>query len=483
MDSAPPERDAALVAARQHFDGGDFFNDLARRVAIPTSSREPEHRPDLAAYLNAEIGPTLAALGYRWRCLDNPLIDGVPFLIAERHEDDALPTILTYGHGDTVPGMEGQWSAGRDPWTLSRQGERWYGRGSADNKAQHSINLAAIGRTLETRGRLGFNSRILIETGEEVGSPGLREICQAETEHLRADLLLASDGPRFVRDHAMIVLGTRGVINIEFEVNLRAGAHHSGNWGGLLANAGVVLAHALASVVGPRGEILVPALKPAPLPESVRAALASCRFESCEDDPDIDADWADAQASAVEKLIAFNTFEILAFETGDPAKPANAIPPTARATGHLRFTVDSDPETFVPALRRHLDEHGFAAVTVRQAEMPIMRATRLDPAHPAARWAAASVARTCGHSPMVAPNAGGSLPNDVFAELLGMPTLWVPHSYGGCSQHAPDEHVLEPLLRQGLEIMTGLFWDLGESALAGEAPWLDAGRDPVRNPG
>ncbi len=84
---------------------------------------------------------------------------------------------------------------------------------------------------------------------------------------------------------------------------------------------------------------------------------------------------------------------------------------------------------------------------------------------------------------MVAPNAGGSLPNDIFAELLGMPTLWLPHSYGGCSQHAPDEHVLEPLLRQGLEIMTGLFWDLGECALAGEAPWLDAGRDPVRNPG
>ncbi len=447
-------------------------------MAIPTSSREPEHRPDLAAYLNDEIGPTIAAMGYRWRCLENPVTEGVPFLVAERHEGDALPTVLTYGHGDTVPGMEGEWRDGLDPWTLSREGERWYGRGSADNKAQHSINLAAIANVLEIRGRLGFNSRILIETGEEVGSPGLREICQAEAKVLSADLLLASDGPRFVRDHAMIVLGTRGVINIEFEVKLRQGAHHSGNWGGLLANAGVVLAHALASVVGPRGEILVPALKPAALPASVRAALAGCRVETSPGDPQIDADWADADASAVEKLIAFNTFEILAFETGDPAQPANAIPPTARATGHMRFTVDSDPETFVPALRRHLDEQGFAAVSVRQTEMPIMRATRLDPAHPAARWAAASVTQTTGRPPMVAPNAGGSLPNDIFAELLAMPTLWLPHSYGGCSQHAPDEHVLEPLLRQGLEIMSGLFWDLGESALAGEAPWRDGAKSP-----
>jgi hypothetical protein len=43
-----------------------------------------------------------------------------------------------------------------------------------------------------------------------------------------------------------------------------------------------------------------------------------------------------------------------------------------------------------------------------------------------------------------------------------MPTLWVPHSYASCSQHAPNEHVLRPLMRQGLEIMAGLFWDLGE---------------------
>jgi hypothetical protein len=63
---------------------------------------------------------------------------------------------------------------------------------------------------------------------------------------------------------------------------------------------------------------------------------------------------------------------------------------------------------------------------------------------------------------MVLPSLGGSLPNDVFAHILGLPTIWVPHSYAGCCQHAPNEHALEPILRQGLQIMTGLFWDLGE---------------------
>jgi hypothetical protein len=43
-----------------------------------------------------------------------------------------------------------------------------------------------------------------------------------------------------------------------------------------------------------------------------------------------------------------------------------------------------------------------------------------------------------------------------------VPTVWVPHSYGGCSQHAPDEHLLAPIAREALAIMAGLFWDLGE---------------------
>jgi len=40
----------------------------------------------------------------------------------------------------------------------------------------------------------------------------------------------------------------------------------------------------------------------------------------------------------------------------------------------------------------------------------------------------------------------------------------VPHSYAGCSQHAPNEHLLAPLARDGLRLMAGMWWDLGEAA-------------------
>ena len=144
------------------------------------------------------------------------------------------------------------------------------------------------------------------------------------------------------------------------------------------------------------------------------------------------------------------------------ATPMNAVPPRAWARCQLRFVVGVDPDAILPALRRHLDRHGLPMVHVAQARDQVFRATRLDPDSPWVAWAATSVERTTGHPPAILPNLGGSLPNDVFSEILGLPTVWVPHSYPSCSQHAPNEHLPVAIAREGLAVMAGLYWDLGE---------------------
>jgi hypothetical protein len=73
------------------------------------------------------------------------------------------------------------------------------------------------------------------------------------------------------------------------------------------------------------------------------------------------------------------------------------------------------------------------------------------------------VERTSGLRPAILPNLGGSLPNDCFAQVLGLPTIWVPHSYPACSQHAPDEHLLADVAVQGARIVAGLLCDIGGS--------------------
>lgn len=451
---------AARERVTAYFDDGRFAEDLARRVAIPTESQASDRAGVLRSYLENEIRLSLERLGFTCTLLENPAGAG-EFLIGERNEDVTLPTVLSYGHGDVVLGMEGKWSEGRSPWKLTRIGDRMYGRGTADNKGQHSINLGALDAVLRTRGNLGFNCKILIETGEEVGSPGLRAICERERERLRADVLIASDGPRVGAERPTIFLGARGALNFDLIVNLRQGAHHSGNWGGALANPGIVLAHALASITTARGKILVDGWLPPELPARIRELLRGVTIGEGGDGPKIDPEWGEPGLTTAEKVIGWNTFETLAFVTGNPERPVNAIPPTARAHCAMRFVVGVDPDGFLPALRRHLDDRGFAGVEIRRSEKGYFPATRLDPDHPWVRWAADSIAASTGKDVVVLPNLGGSLPNDIFATLLGLPTIWIPHSYPACSQHAVDEHLLAPVAREALQLMTALFWDLG----------------------
>ena len=453
------------MTAHPAVDAAALRTALARRVAFRTESQNPERAAELRAYLTDEIGPSLAGLGFTWRLWDNPVAGGPPFLYAERIEGAGLPTVLMYGHGDVVRGDDANWRQARSPWTLQEVGNRWYGRGTADNKGQHTINLAAIEAVLHARGRLGCNLKWLFEMGEEIGSPGLRAVCEAQREQLAADALIASDGPRLRADAPTLLFGSRGCFNFELECRLREGSHHSGNWGGLLANPGTIVANAIAALVDARGRILVPALRPPPIPASVRRALAA--IEPGESGgPAIDPDWGEPGLSPAERVFGFNTLEVLAFKTGNPEHPVNAIPGRAIAHLQLRFVAGCDPGTFLPALRAHLDASGFARVQVRPSRSTTMAATRLNPDHPWARWAAESLARTTGAAPAILPNVGGSLPNDCFAEVLGLPTIWVPHSYPACAQHAPEEHLLADVAVQGVAIMAGLLQDLARAPLA-----------------
>ena len=459
----------AIHAIEHYFDDGGFFGDLARRVAIKTESQNPARRAELGAYLETEMQPYLERLGFRCSVHANPSEKGGPFLIAERIEDAALTTVFTYGHGDVIRGQEEQWRPGLNPWELKREGERIYGRGSADNKGQHTINLAALAAVLKTRARLGFNVKLLIETGEETGSPGLKQFCAQNTARLAADVLIASDGPRLQPQRPTLFLGTRGALNFDLSVDLRAGGHHSGNWGGLLRNPGIVLAQAIASITDANGAIRVPEWRPDSLTPSVRAALAGLEIDGGADAPQIDADWGEPGLTAAERVFGWCSFEVLAFVTGNPDKPVNAIPPRASAHCQLRYVVGVDAADILPALRRHLDRHGFSMVTAAPARDGFFAATRLDPDHPWVRWAASSIERTCGVKPAILPNLGGSLPNEVFADILGLPTVWIPHSYAACSQHAPNEHLLAPVARDALRLMAGIFWDLGEAGVPARA--------------
>jgi acetylornithine deacetylase/succinyl-diaminopimelate desuccinylase-like protein len=463
-----PTRDGALARALAHYDSNAFRDHLADLLAIKSTSQDPGHEADVQHYLSSAIQPWLERLGFSVEIHPNPREGFGPILVAHRLEDPSLPTVLTYGHGDTVRGLEDQWRDGLDPWALTEEGDLWYGRGSADNKGQHALNLSALEAVLAERdNRLGFNVKLILETSEERGSLGLREFVSSNKQDLQADVLIASDGPRVTPEIPTIATGTRGTYHFDLVLNLRPGGVHSGHWGGLTTDPAIVLTHAIGSIIDRNGKILVRDWLPRNgVPASVRAVLDGCPVGGGGESASIDPNWGEPGLTAAEKIYGWNSFIVLAMVSGRPENPVNAVPPNARAHCQIRYTVDTDADEFGPALRRHLDEQGFKEVAIENAGIR-MPASRTDPAHPWVNWAVASMERTLGIRVQVIPNASGGLPGDVFVDHLGVPLVWIPHSYNGCKQHGPDEHFLRPIGRQGIAAFAGLWWDLGETGTPG----------------
>lgn len=275
-------RDAAISHVTDYFDAGTFQSDLASLVAFRTESQNPaqEARDESLRYLKEAMLPRLEALGFACEIIDNPDPRGGPLLLGERVEAEGLPMVLTYGHGDAVLGQEGMWREGLKPWEIVEEDERLYGRGTADNKGQHLVNIAALEAVLATRGSLGFNTRIVIEMSEEVGSVGLPEVFETYKERLTADVLIASDGPRLQPEVPTMFMGSRGGTTFDLVVETHEGAHHSGNWGGLLADPAMILAHALACITDARGQIKVPEWRLTASPTASARPCATCRWRA-----------------------------------------------------------------------------------------------------------------------------------------------------------------------------------------------------------
>ena len=363
--------------------------------------------------------------------------------------------------------MDEPWQAGLSPWTMTEANGRFYGRGTADNKGQHTINLAALKAVLETRGKLGFNAKFLLEMGEERGSPGLRQICASQRERAEGRSADRLGWPAAEGHQPTIFLGSRGTLPFDLVIKAREREYHSGNWGGALSNPAIQLAHAIASLVGPTGQILVPELKPphhagvgAP---GARRLRARERRRRPRDQRLVGRARAHSGRARVRLVLAGGAG--VRDRHSGVAGQCNSVESLGADAAALRRSASS-PQRVIPAVRAHLERNGFAAVEVRQVQDDVHRATRLSPDNPWVDWAVALDHRDRpAAKPTVLPNFGGTLPNDCFADILEMPTLWVPHSYPACAQHAPNEHLPVAIAREGLAIMAGLYWDFGEAGL------------------
>lgn len=367
---------------------------------------------------------------------------GWPMVVAQRHDAPTAPTVLLYGHYDVQPPDPlDAWLS--PPFEPTIRNGRIYARGAGDNKGQHFAQILAIEALLACRSALPCNVIVLLEGEEEVGSPNLAAFVREQRELLRADLVITADGPVHESGRSCIVFGVRGVLSFELRARGATRDLHSGNWGGVAPNPLWTLVHLLGSMKNARGEITIKGFYDdvQPLTALEQAALIDhpIDLEATLRSVGLDRFDAPAERGYAERLCAWPTFTINGLHGGyDGPGSKTVLPHTAIAKCDVRLVAGQRADDIFAKVVAHVQRHAPEVEVIRQGAMEPSK-TPLD--SPFAAPIRQGIIAAQGAAPLLIPALGGSLPDYVWTQILGVPAFTVPYANADEANHAPNENL------------------------------------------
>lgn len=263
-------------------------------------------------------------------------------------EDD--PTVLLYAHYDVQPvGDISKWTF--DPFDSVVEHGRIFGRGASDDKSGIITHLGALRLLLSNTASLPCRIKILIEGEEELGSPHISELLGRYTELLRADGIVVADATHWDLGEPAITTSLRGVIECEVHVETLNLGRHSGEYGGAIPDALMVLARIIESLHNDDGSV----------------AVQNLNSSQTNDIPITESDLL-AKAGAVSSLKLIGLGDVLSRIWTQPAisvlaidaptinEAVNLIVPRAAAKISMRIPPGQDPVNAMLALKSHISE-------------------------------------------------------------------------------------------------------------------------------
>ena len=379
----------------------------------------------------------MADAGVQARLLDT---GGYPVVFGEVRTPGARRTVLIYGHYDVQPPEPLEaWET--PPFEPSIRDGRIYARGAGDNKGQMFAHLKAVEAVLRVRGRLPVNLKLCYEGEEEIGSRNLPAFVERHRDLLAADMVYASDGPMHPSG-PLVFFGCRGVLTLELTAHGARRDLHSGNYGGIAPAPARRLVQAVASLWDKRGRVAVKGFYARVRPPSAadRRVLRQTPvdFAALEKDLGVRPVTGRSATAYYRRLLLEPNLNVAGLGSGYQGPGSKTIiPSAARAKLDVRLVMDQTPDEVEAKIRAHLRRHGFTDVELRRHGAMAPSRTPVD--HPLGRAVVRAVTQAWGRAPVVLPNLGGSIPDWLFTQVLGVPSVWVPYAPHDEANHAPNE--------------------------------------------
>ncbi|MEM8823372.1 MAG: M20/M25/M40 family metallo-hydrolase [Pseudomonadota bacterium] len=389
---------------------------------------------------------------------------GHPMVLAHRMDAPGKPTVLLYGHYDVQPPEPlDAWIS--PPFEPTIRDGRLYARGVGDNKGQHFAQLLALEAHLTVTGTLPCNVIFLLEGEEEIGSPRIAEFVAAHADRLKADLVVTADGPLHPSGRPIVTFGVRGMAGFDLVVRTGRTDAHSGNHGGTMPNALWTLVHLLGTMKDADGRITIDGLHdPIRPPSNAQQAAADALpvdIEGYLAEMDLHRLDAPADRPFHDRLMFHPTLTVNGITGGyGGAGTKTVLPCEAVAKCDIRLVPDMTPDQAIACVRAHVDRHappGEVQVVGHGGMLPSR--TPLDSPFAPAVIDAIRTAR--GVDPYLYPSVGGSLPDYVFTQTLGLPAFVTPYANADEANHAPNENLEIDLFHAGIRTGAALLDRLG----------------------
>lgn len=423
-----------------------FLSELLELLKIPSISADSAYKDDVrgAAHFVAE---KLSLAGAEQVQVHET--KGHPIVYGERILDEALPTILVYGHYDVQPAapLELWETPAFEPHIrateIHPQGAI-FARGAADDKGQFYMHLKAFEAMMAT-GELPCNVKFMIEGEEEVGSDNLSDFCKANQTLLKTDVILISDTSIIANDTPSITVGLRGMSYVEVEVTGPNKDLHSGVYGGAVANPINALCEMIASLKDKNGHITIPHFydKVAVVSKQERAEMAKAPFDLENykldlgiDDVNGELGYTTSERTSIRPTLDVNG--IWGGYTGEGSK--TVLPSKAYAKISMRLVPHQDSQSITQLFEQHFKSIAPKGIQVQvrphHGGEPVVTPTNT------VEYLAAHKAmeKTFGKAP-IPVRGGGSIPIvALFEQILGAKSVLMGFGLNSDVIHSPNEN-------------------------------------------
>jgi acetylornithine deacetylase/succinyl-diaminopimelate desuccinylase-like protein len=418
-----------------------YLKELLEFLSIPSISSLKEHKADVAK-AGEWVAARLQAAG-----IENVQVlptGGHPVVYGDWMHAPDKPTVLIYGHFDTQPVDPLElWT--QPPFEPALKDNRVYARGASDDKGNMLAPILAVEALLSSESRLPVNVKCFFEGQEEIGSPQLPEFISANRQRLACDLILSADGGQWDEDQPALMIGLRGLCNLQIDVRAARSDTHSGTFGGTIMNPIHALVRLIDTMHTPQGAIAVEGFYDAvrPLTEPEQDQIAEIPFDEADYKAGlgVDALFGEPGYSTYERAWIRPTLEVNGIWGGFQGEGVKTVlPGSAHAKISCRLVPDQDPAQILKLLTTHIEKHTPPGVKVALDLNPSTADPYLIPFDHPGNQAAADVHKELfGKEPYYA-RMGGSIPVcGIFLKELGAYTVNFAFGLKDENVHGPDE--------------------------------------------